>query len=395
MKKLLVIVLLIMSVFLLEAQEERNWQLNGYISTLGSYKSEKIDSVKNTYKDMVLNNRFNFEWYPIQNAAFSISIRNRLIYNENFSTIPGLEKEFEKDQGWMQLSKNISYHNNYLLNSSIDRLYFQYTKDKLEIDIGRQRINWSQSFAWNPNDIFNASNYFDFDYPEKPGSDAIRLQYYTGMASTAELIIKLDNLKKITTAGLFRTNIKSYDVQFLSGILNEEELVIGTGWSGNIYDIGFRGEVTSLLPFKDSSLYMHSMNNLLMVDVSFDYTFSNSASILCEALYSNNSIEAMSTSLTSIFSSPVTVRNLSFSRLSALLSVTYPVHPLLNVSLSGMYFYRISGFYAGPNLDFSITDNLNLSVYWQYFNMFLSKEELIKMGDISVNYWFLRLKYNF
>ena len=378
-----------------QGQNEKNWQLNGYVSALGSFKTEKLDSVKNSYKDLVINNRFNFEYYPVQNTTFYVSVRNRLIYNESYKNIPGIEKQFERDQGWIQLAKNIFYRNNYILNTSVDRFYFQFTKDKLEIDVGRQRINWSQSFAWNPNDIFNASNYFDFDYPEKPGSDAIRMQYYTGMASSAELVVKIDHLKKITTAGLFKANIKSYDVQFLSGILNEEEFVLGSGWSGNISDIGFRGEITTLLPFKDTSLYMHSMNNLVMADLSFDYTFSNSASIMCEALYSNNSIEAMSASLTSIFSSPVTVRNLSFSRLSALFSFTYPLHPLINVSLSGMYFYRITGYYAGPNLDFSVTDNLNLSLYWQYFYMFLSKENLIRMGDISVNYLFLRLKYNF
>jgi hypothetical protein len=116
---------------------------------------------------------------------------------------------------------------------------------------------------------------------------------------------------------------------------------------------------------------------------------------MSEFLYSSNDISTLSTSLTSIFSETISIRNMAFSRLSSLLSFTYPVHPLVNVSLSGMYFYRISGWYAGPSVDISLGDNFDLSLFWQYFNMYLSKEKQAMMDDIKINYAFLRLKYNF
>lgn len=384
----------------LQAQSLSKWEVNGYISLMGSAKSEKTDSLfgklgSNTHYDALLHNRINLFFYPNSNLSFSVQMRNRLVYNEYYSDLPGVDKNFELDQGWMQLSKNFFYEGDYLLNSSLDRLYMQYTWNKLEVKIGRQRINWSQCFAWNPNDIFNASNYFDIDYPEKPGSDAIRIQYFTGMASSAELVVKIDHLKNLTLAGMYRFNLRGYDLQMLGGILNQEEWVLGTGWSGYIADAGFRGEFTYVNPYKESSDYGHSMNNLFLGALSFDYIFSNSVNLMAEFLYSNNDISSLSSSFELAFSSTTTIHNMAFSRFSSLISASYPIHPLINSGISAMLFNRIDGFYIGPNTDISISDNWNLSVFWQFFKMYLTKENINGFGDLSINYWYFRLKYNF
>ncbi len=400
MKKSFLIFILAALNLAVHAQDTAKWSLNGYISVLGSAKKSMSDSLfrptgEEKHKDALIHNRLNFFWYPAKNLSFSVQVRNRLVYDETYSQTPNVGDMFESDPGLMQLSKTFYSKGDFLLNTTIDRLYFQYTRDKLEVNIGRQRINWSQSFAWNPNDIFNASNYFDVDYPEKPGSDAIRLQYYTGMASSAEAVIKMDHRKKITAAALYRTSVKGYDLQFLGGSMNEEEIVVGGGWSGSLGPVGFRGEISSLFPYKDSSAYGHNMEKLTLASVSFDYTFTNSARLMSEFLYSSNDISTLSTSLTSIFSETISIRNMAFSRLSSLLSFTYPVHPLVNVSLSGMYFYRITGWYAGPSVDISLSDNFDLSLFWQYFNMYLSREKQAMIDDIRINYAFLRLKYSF
>ena len=73
----------------------------------------------------------------------------------------------------------------------LDRLYAEYTYKNFEAKVGRQRINWGINMAFNPNDIFNAFSYFDFDYEERPGSDAILLKYYTGIASSIEVAGKM------------------------------------------------------------------------------------------------------------------------------------------------------------------------------------------------------------
>ena len=79
------------------------------------------------------------------------------------------------DNGWINLSWNITQCDSYLLYSAVERLYISYNTNKWTFGIGRQRINWSQALMFNPNDIFNGYSFFDFDYPKKAGSDAIRV----------------------------------------------------------------------------------------------------------------------------------------------------------------------------------------------------------------------------
>ena len=91
------------------------------------------------------------------------------------------------DQGFVDLSWNILNEQSFFLNTTIDRLWVDLNYGKFQARIGRQRINWGQTLVWNPNDIFNAYSFFDFDYIERPGSDAVRLQYYPGSSSALKL----------------------------------------------------------------------------------------------------------------------------------------------------------------------------------------------------------------
>ena len=84
--------------------------------------------------------------------------------------------------------------------------------------------------SWNLNDLFNAYSFFDFDYAERPGSDAVRLQYFTSSSSSAELAVKVDADNDVTAAGLWRFNKWGYDFQFLAGFSDGNDVVLGTGW---------------------------------------------------------------------------------------------------------------------------------------------------------------------
>ncbi len=104
------------------------------------------------------------------------------------------------DQGWVDMSWNILNEQSFFLNTTVDRLWVDFNYDKFQARIGRQRINWGQTLIWNPNDIFNVYSFFEFDYIERPGSDAIRLQYYPDYSSAIELAVKADYDNRITAA---------------------------------------------------------------------------------------------------------------------------------------------------------------------------------------------------
>ena len=79
--------------------------------------------------------------------------------------------------------------------TNFDRANVKWTLDKFELTVGRQRINWGQNLIWNPNDIFNAYNFFDFNYVERPGSDAVLMELFTGDFSSVQLAGKLSYIQ--------------------------------------------------------------------------------------------------------------------------------------------------------------------------------------------------------
>ncbi|MEN8121983.1 MAG: hypothetical protein ABFS35_16660, partial [Bacteroidota bacterium] len=185
-------ILFIMASTVFSQEEEKKWELNGYITNMQSVQFENVHGV--WLSDNLINNRLNFNWYPNDKWKFNFGLRNRIFTGESVKLIPEYDQLLlQSEQGWIDLSRNVINEQSVILNSSIDRIYLQYETGNFSATLGRQRINWGKSYVWNPNDLFNAYSFFDFDYPEKPGSDAIRLQYYTGMASSIELAAKISS----------------------------------------------------------------------------------------------------------------------------------------------------------------------------------------------------------
>jgi hypothetical protein len=278
----------------------------------------------------------------------------------------------------------------YLLTTAIDRLWLQFTFGNLEIKAGRQRINWGQTFVWNPNDIFNSYSYFEVDYPERPGSDALRVQYYTGTASTVEVAAKLDSAARVTAAGYFRFNTLGFDIQMLGGIYQEEDLFLGAGWSGNLGSTAFRGELSyfrDMDHFRDTSGYF-------MAAVGFDYTFSNSLWIQLEGLYSAFAEELDMTHFLQFYSGSLDVKNLAFTPWSFFTSLSYPFTPLINGGFAGIWFPQWKGCYLGPNFDLSLNNNLDLSLILQYFSAKLEMPSGQEERQDNT-FAFLRFKWSF
>lgn len=362
---------------------------DGYVSDM---QTVTVDSLDGTWvNDNLIHNRLNLKFYPHKNFSGGIEIRNRIFTGETVKYFPGYGDFIEADNGLIDMNRNLISEQSVIINSQIDRLWFTFEKDKWNITAGRQRINWGRSFVWNPNDIFNSYSFFDFDYIERPGSDALRVQYYTGAASSAELAIKADSAKNITAAGLYKFNFKGYDIQFMGGIINEQDYVIGTGWEGCIKSFSFRGEMSYVRPksnFEDTT-------GVFIASLSTDYTFENSLMLQAEFLYNQLPETSLISSFQDFYYMPLTVKNLSFTEYNVFVSASYPVTPLWNVSLSGMYYPKLDGFYFGPTVGYSLNDNADFSVVGQSFSGEFENALTQEDERKTVFLIFLRLKMNF
>jgi len=218
---------------------------------------------------------------------------------------------------------------------------------------------------------------------ERPGSDAIRLQYYPGSSSTHEFAVKADDQKDITAAALYRFNKWSYDIQFLAGYVNGEDLVAGAGWSGSIGSISFRGEATWFQPagsFSDTT-------GRGLFTIGFDRSFKDNSMMQFQVMFCNHPLKL--NNFSSLYSGNLSTKDLAFSRVTAFGQFSYPATPLLNLGISAMWFPDLKGYFAGPSIDYSLAENLDLSVLWQHFYSRIAGE------TTRINFGFLRVKYSF
>jgi len=385
---LIISVLILFQVNSLDAQKKIT--MDGYISnTFSIYGIEEETLWENSFMD-----RFNFRAYPTNWLTGAIDFRSRIIIGNTLRKIPGYSDALGEDPGYMDLtlltSGNIGSETGYALTTIVDRLWLQFSFGNLEVTAGRQRINWGQTLVWNPNDIFNSYSYFEVDYPERPGSDALRLQYYTGDASVIELAAKIDSSKRVTAAGYFRFNTLGFDIQLIGGVYQEEDLMIGTGWSGNLGPTAFRGELS----------YFHDLDNFadttgyLMASTGLDYTFSNSLWIQVEALYSAFAREMDFNSFLQFYGGNLDVKSLGFTEWSFFTSLSFPFTPLLTGSFAGIWYPEWKGFYLGPSVDLSLNNSLELSLILQYFTAKLDSGSGTSSRENNT-FGFLRFKWSF
>jgi len=355
--------------------------INGYVTTM---QSAMFDSLSGPFmNENLLHNRLNFKSYLSDNISFAAEFRNRLFTGDLVRLGNYYSGLIGEDQGLIDMSWNLIKEQSFLFNITFDRLWLDFHYSKFQVTLGRQRINWGQTFVWNPNDIFNAYSFFDFDYIERPGSDAVRLQYFPSFSSVAEIALKVDNNKDITAAGLFRFNRWGYDIQFLAGFVNGEDIVIGTGWSGAIGNISFRGEGTWFDQYED----FPGNKGTILLTTGFDKIFKDNSIAQFQVMYCNNPLEL--NDFNSFYSGDLSSKNLAFSKFSAFGQGTWAVTPLLNITLSAMWFPDLKGYFAGPSLDYSLAQNFDFSLLWQHFNAIMSGEKT------RINLGFLRIKYSF
>jgi hypothetical protein len=126
-----------------------------------------------------------------------------------------------------------------------------------------------------------------------------------------------------------------------------------------------------------------------MFSLGSDYTFRNSLALQFEFLYS--SVDYHYLSLAEFYYMPLTVKEITFTDFNLFGQISYPFTPLFTGTFATIYYPSISGFFLGPSLSYSLQDNLDLSLFLQYFNGEFSKVP----GRQKLTLGFLRLKWSF
>ena len=345
---------------------------------------QQFKLVDTIFLDELIHQRLNFKWFINDKFTLKAGLRNRIFLGDfvKSNTTYG-EQVDDSSNDYFDLSVLVINKPSLVMHSVLDRLYLEYSSGNWEIRLGRQRVNWGINTLWNPNDIFNAFSFTDFDYEEKPGSDAIRIKYYTGFASSIEIAAKAaDNLDDAVFAGLWKFNKKDYDFQILAGYM-KQDFVIGGGWAGNIKKAGFKGEFSYFIPIEDKEAY-----KAFAATLGIDYSFANSFYISSGFLF--NSLGTTKGDASSLFTFDLSAKNLYPYKLALFTQVSYPFTPLLNGGLALIYSpVESQALFLNPQLTFSIKENWDINLIGQV--VFDKRDKYTS----PLQAMFLRLKYSY
>jgi hypothetical protein len=365
-------------------KKEHRVTFNGYVKDMQTVYIHNLDETWLTSN--LIHNRLNFKWNISNSFTFCLEERNRFYWGDLMDINPSFAQSVAVDNGVATLSWNVFTGPSYILNATIDRLWLDFTRKNLQITLGRQRINWSQTYVWNPNDLFNTYSYFDFDYEEKPGNDALRLQYFTSPSSKAEIAVKVDKDQHITAAGLYRFNAWKYDFQGLAGIYTQTDLVLGMGWAGQIAGGGFKGEMSYFRPFRQ----FRDSIGVFLSSIEYDYTFRNSIFLQFEGFYNSNAANSSNLLLSQFTPGVLSAKNPFLNGFSIYGNFSYPFTPLINVSLAGIFNPSNRMVFIIPTFTFSLMNNLDLSIVAQSFQSY--NDALASLLSTTI---FIRLKGSF
>lgn len=356
----------------------------GYVKYLQTL--DVTDGFDSLLDNHLIHNRLNFSWFPSERWAVRGELRNRIFYGDFVDGLPFFKSLVDVNNDQIDMSAWLIDKRSLKFLTELDRAYVRYTSNNWEITGGRQRINWGINTVWNPNDIFNAYSFFDFDYEERPGSDALRVVYNYGFASRLEFASKFStNIEDFTGALLWKFNRQGYDVQLLGGLM-DNNVVVGTGWAGNIKSAGFKGEVSYF------SALDASQDDALVTSVSGDYVLNDGTYLLLSYFYNSNGARELDLSNLALVSStrPLNAKNLLPFESAIFLQVSKPFGPLITASLSTMVFPTNSSMFVGPTLTYSASNSVTLDFISQIFT--IPDEGFFQPASSQI---FLRAKWSF
>ncbi len=372
------------------------FEYNGYAKYLLS--SSRLPGIDDRLNDHLIHLRLNTRWYASNQITTAFELRFRTFYGESVEKIPSYKNLIKTPRDFIKLDAFLWDSEKSLGYLEVDRLWLDYYKNNLQLTLGRQRIAWGTAWVWNPTDLFNPLNVLDFDYEERPATDAIRVQYYTGAVSKIDVTYKpAKDPNNQILAGLISLNNWNYDFNFIAGMRFKRWLA-GFSWAGDILDAGFRGEVLiSQAPDKPettrflsqigvTSLYSWD-KPIVSISLSGDYTFPNTFYIHTEILFNNNG----KTSNTFLYQEEaLSLGMLSAARWSIYQEIAYDITPLMRGTLFGIYNPADKSFVVLPSVSYSIITNLDLYV----IGLLFEGERLTEFGEYGTSFY-VRLKYSF
>jgi hypothetical protein len=321
---------------------------------------------------------------------FDVEMRNRLVFGGPTSLDPSLAASLGADPGWLDLAWTPVDEGGAVLALAFDRAYGEWNGRTWRLRLGRQRINWGMALAWNPDDWFNAYDFLDVLYAERPGSDAARLEWYPDAPVRLDLAAKADGSRYGVGALRAAWNRWETDFQALAGWYHGDA-ALGAGWAGNLGQAGWKGEAAAFAPADGKG------PRSVSVTVTADYSLPSGTYVAGSALYNSRGGGAPA-GLPDLARKPagLSAVNLFPSAWAFLAQATHPFSLILNGTLAMLYAPDLELAAVLPSLSRSVADDWDLEGLAQLFASYGHRRGWKGSGWRSEgNVFYLRLRRSF
>lgn len=353
--------------------------LNGYVKVLQTNTFDKINHT--SFSSQLVHNRFNFKRKPNNTHTFTAELRNRIFLGEQIASTPDFVNQLRNSSDYFNWQKTWVNTKEAVFISNVERLYVDIRKEKWDVRLGRQRVNWGIATTWNPNDLFNAYNFLDVDYEERPGSDAIKLKYLITDFSAIELVQSKTNNNKSISVAKYALNKWNYDFQFIAGMFKGNS-TLGTGWAGSIKDVGFKGEIQYYFNNKQ-------VTDQLNMTIELDYMFKKGWYVNAGSLYNSRGLNKAVANWSSL-NLNLSAKNLMPTKYNFILTARKQFTPISAAGCSVVFAPNVNLFFLMPSFSYNISEKLDADFICQSFFM-------QNNGPIQTSYVmaFLRCRYSF
>lgn len=354
-------------------------ELSGYYKNLFiNSKTQPLFGVTESYLLDINRFRLKLAGELSESVAFDIQYDNEVFLGNYLDTAEFLSllKNRQPDAYFDLDSRYIENKNGY----GIHRLYRAYADLSLsgvDLRFGRQRIAWGTAMLWNPMDILNPFNPVQLERQEREGVDAILMDWdYNALSRVSLVYVKLQRSE--SKAVRWRSNQKGFDLSLMAGRFRENT-VVGFDFAGQIGEIGVRGEITQT----DSA----NARGFTRAVIGADYTFVNTLSFNIEIYYNG---QGVADPADYEFSRRLTGEMQSLARRYLGGFLGYDITPLLQWRSYLIINLDDDSVFFAPNLLYSLTDNVEVSVGVQAFNGGVETEY-----GLLENLYFVQLQWFF
>jgi len=255
------------------------------------------------------------------------------------------------------------------VHAAVDRLNLRWSKDRLDIILGRQPVNLATTFYFTPNDFFAPFAAQTFYRVYKPGVDALRAEVRLGDLSQLSLISVLGyhpdmesdtgwgrrpDAGRTSYLGRVSTNLHNFEWAFIAGTLADSD-VVGGSLQGELFKwLGVRAEGHMAYP-DAKDLEMHGEFSM-----GIEHHWENSLDLRLEYFYHGAGSPGASGYSSAAMQN--TGRGLYLGRNYSALGIGYEFTPLLTGQTAFIRNLSDRSLLASFNAIYSISNAAELSI---------------------------------